>query len=186
MAWHMLHFSDLQRLAIPKQFLAFSDAYLESTEILCTNLCEREAETTYAHGAVILSLTFHGCELFLKAAILYRAPDEQFSGNSGHSLEHLNRRYTKLYPGRAWALDLPFRRDEMNFDGIDPRVADELKQLTRERDKSMPQDQLHRYPTDVQGQPWDAAFGFEPNSFRRDIMRIRVDFERVKRALPGG
>jgi hypothetical protein len=137
-------------------------------------------------SAAILSLTFHSCELFLKAAILHKVPTEQFSGSSDHNLEHLSKRYANLYPGKTWALDLPFRRHEPALDDLDPRVAEELKTFIRERGKAMPEDQLHRYPTDIQGQPWDGLFGFEPNSFRRDIARIKSDFERLKSEIQHG
>ena len=90
---------------------------------------------TYAHGAVILSLTFHGCELFLKAAILQKVPTEQFSGNTGHNLEHLSKRYANLFPGKAWALDLPFRHHPPELDGLDPRIAEELKTIIREQQR---------------------------------------------------
>ena len=186
MSWHMVHFSDLQRLTTPAQFFAFSEAYLESAESLCGNLCAKDAGMTYAHGAVILSLTFHSCELFLKAAILQKVPTEQFSGNTGHNLEHLSKRYANLFPGKAWALDLPFRRHPADLDGLDPRIAEELKTFVREREKAVPEDQLHRYPTNIQGQPWDVLLGFEPNSFRLESARIKCEFKRLKNELQHG
>lgn len=182
----MLHFGDLQRLSVPAQFIAFAEAYLESAESLCGKLCRDEAGSTYANGAVVMSLTFHGCELLLKAAILRKVPTEQFSGNSGHDLEHLRRRYANLYPGKAWTLDLPFGRESLDFAALDPRIAEELKTFIREQEKAFPEDQRHRYPTDIQGQPWDGAFGFEPHSFSREIARVRADFERVKNELVRG
>jgi len=58
------------------QFLAFSEAYLYSAANLCSILAASPSESTYPKGAVVLSLTFHGIELFLKAAILEKASDE--------------------------------------------------------------------------------------------------------------
>lgn len=92
----MLHFSDLQCMPIPEQLFAFSDAYLQSADILCATLCNSVDRATYAHGAVIMSLTFHALELFLKAAILQKAPMEVFGGRMGHDLDHLYKRYSDL------------------------------------------------------------------------------------------
>ena len=100
MHWRMLVFSDLQRLSVPAQFFAFSDAYLDSAVSLCDALCATSATVTYAHGAAVMSLTFHSIELFLKAAILQRSPGEQFSGSRGHNLDYLYQRYANLYPAK--------------------------------------------------------------------------------------
>src|SRR5437016_3266766 len=109
MPLQMLHFSDLQRLPVPKQFFAFSDAYLDSAESLCDALCTASKSATYAHGAAVMSLTFHSIELFLKAAILQKAPSEQFSGSGGHDLGQLYERYTQLNPDEGYAFDFPFK-----------------------------------------------------------------------------
>lgn len=182
----MLHLIDIQRLPIPAQFFAFAEANIESAEILCANLCANDAGVSYAHGAVILSLTFHSCELFLKGAILHKEPVEQFSGNTGHNLDHLSKRYTNLFPGKKWELDLPFRRDATDLNGLDPRIVEELKTSLLVREKAIPADQFLRYPTDIDGQPWDRLSGFEANSFLREIARIKCEFERLKRGIQSG
>ena len=166
MHWRMLVFSDLQRLSVPAQFFAFSDAYLDSAVSLCDALCATSATVTYAHGAAVMSLTFHSIELFLKAAILQRSPGEQFSGSRGHNLDHLYQRYANLYPGKAYTLDLPFKRQEPDIEGLDSRLAEELLAFIQQQEKAMPHDQMHRYPTDVNGHSWKTLLGFEPHSFR--------------------
>jgi hypothetical protein len=182
----MLVLSDLQLLPVPGQFFAFSDAYIDSAESLCNELCAASESTTYAHGAVVMSLTFHSIELFLKAAILQRAPSEQFSGNTGHDLGYLYRRYTNLYPGKAYELDLPFKREALDTEGLDPRLAEELLALIRQREKVMPEDQMHRYPTDVNVQPWKALLGFEPHSFQQILKQIKSDFVRIREQMERG
>jgi len=76
----MVLFSEIEALGKSLQFLAFSDAYLGSAEILCRAIADHPAESTYAKGAVIMYLTFHGTELFLKAAILEKDQTQQFKG----------------------------------------------------------------------------------------------------------
>lgn len=57
MTWHMVHFSEIGSLSVSLQFLAFSEAYFVSAGQLCSNLAAYPAESTYAKGAVVMSLT---------------------------------------------------------------------------------------------------------------------------------
>jgi hypothetical protein len=80
MTWNMLLFSEIEALPKSRQFLAYSDAYLGSAELLCHRIAASPAEATYAKGSVIMYLTFHGTELFLKAAILEKSQATSFRG----------------------------------------------------------------------------------------------------------
>lgn len=182
MHWHLLHFGDLQRKSVPEQLFAFADAYLESAGVLCERLCTEAEHSTYAHGAVIMSLTFHSQELFLKAAISLKAPDERY----GHDLDQLANRYSNLYPGKKYGLDVRFRCPAPDTDGMEPSVAAELLAYDRQRRKEMPENELHRYPISKKDRPWNAALGFEPNSFYSEIQRIKSDFARIRSHLLGG
>jgi hypothetical protein len=186
MPWHMFYFGDLQRKTIPDQLFAFAQANLDSADSLCATLCAKTAGATYAHGAVILSLTFHALELFLKAAILQKSPSEQFGGRSGHDLAQLSKRYSNLHHGKDMSFHIPFARELPDAHGLDPQVAKELIAYVREQDKKMPQDQLHRYPTSVNGETWNAALGFEPNSFRITIQQLQHDFADIKPRVQAG
>lgn len=186
MPWRMLHFSDLQRKSAPDQLFAFAHANLESAESLCVKLTAETAGATYAHGAVILSLTFHALELFLKAAILQKNPAEKFGGRSGHDLTHLSTRYANLHPGKEMSFHIPFTRQLPDTQGLNPEVAEELTAYVREQEKKMPEDQLHRYPIGIDGETWDAAFGFEPNSFLVTIQQLQRDFAAIKPRIQGG
>ena len=186
MNWHMLHFSGIQCKPLPEQLFSFADAYLESAETLCEKLCTDGDHATYAHGAVVMSLTFHSLELFIKGAILLKVPTEQFGGRSGHDLDHLMKRYKKLYPGKNLGFDVPFRRHLPETEGMDPRVAEELVSYVRKQSQDMPEDQLHRYPASLQGETWNAVLGFEPNSFLFTIQGIKKDLSKVKSLLQGG
>jgi len=179
MNWHMVHSSEIESLSASRQFLAFSDAYLTSAAHLCSHLAAAPAESTYTKGAVVLSLTFHGVELFLKAAILERAPTEQFSGNLGHNLQHLSRRYANLYPAKKFDLDIPFHAEEIDFASLDPAIAEELKTFIAEHERDTPIDQIHRYPRDTEGNPWEGIFAFEANSFSLVVVKVQQDIGRI-------
>lgn len=179
----MVHFSEIESLRASLQFLAFSEAYLESAGRLSVALAASPAESSYPRGAVVLSLTFHGIELFLKAAILEKVPNEQFSGNVGHDLDHLHKRYTNLYPGKKHALEVPFRDEEVILVNPDPRVLEELKLQIAEHKRATPADQLHRYPRDIEGNPWEGFFSFEASSFAAVIEGIQEDIARLKELI---
>jgi len=49
--------TDLASLSIPLQFLAFSDAYLDSASRLCTVLRRSSRKSNYARGSVVFYLT---------------------------------------------------------------------------------------------------------------------------------
>lgn len=173
----MLHFSDLQRKPVPEQLLSFADAYLESASVLCERVCTEPQHATYAHGAVIMSLTFHSLELFLKAAILRKVPAEKLAG---HDLELLEKRYSNLYPEKKHTFDIPFKRQAPDTQGLSPQIAEELLAYVRQQNKNMPEDQLHRYPISAQGETWNPPLGFEPHSFHRVIQGLKSDFARLK------
>jgi hypothetical protein len=180
MSWHMVHFSEIESLRAPLQFLAFSEAYLDSAARLCAFRAVSPKESSYSRGAVILSLTFHGIELFLKAAILEKAPKERFGGRTGHDLEHLYRRYANLYPEKKYVFEVPFRRGDIDFASLEPQLAEELRDFIAEREQTTLADQLHRYPRNNEGQPWQGFFSFEPNSFSLTISKVREDIARLR------
>lgn len=184
--YQMVHFSEIESLRASLQFLAFSEAYLYSAARLCADLSEFSEESTYPRGAVVLSLTFHGIELFLKAAILEKLPDEQFSGKFGHDLELLGKRYTNLYPGKKFVFEIPFRTEEAVLVDPDPRVVEELKLFITEHKRATPADQLNRYPRDIDGKPWDGIYAFEPNLFAADIAKAQQDVARLKDLIFNG
>lgn len=92
--------SKLMALTPPHQFARMALAYLDSAQSLC-QIMENDVDTaTYEKGAVVLFLTAHGLELFLKGAILHKSPQETFKH---HRIEELHNRYQTLYPQSPYA-----------------------------------------------------------------------------------
>lgn len=61
---------------------------------------------------------------------------------------------------------MPFRYEISEvIGGMAVNKLVELRTHIEERKKNVSKDQRHRYPTDVDGKPWDGAFGFEPTHF---------------------
>ncbi|MBA3018613.1 MAG: hypothetical protein KJ550_02260 [Proteobacteria bacterium] len=183
MNYQMVHFSEIGSLRASLQFFAFSEAYLYSAAHLCSALAASPSESTYPRGAVVLSLSFHGIELFLKAAILEKVPDEQFGGKSGHDLELLGKRYANLYPCKMFTFEIPFRTEEIDLVEPDPRVVEELKTFISEHKRATPTDQLNRYPIDTEGKPWNGIYSFEANSFLSVIVKAQQDVARLKELI---
>ena len=82
--WNLLLSDHLESLSPPEQFAKYSMAYLDSAERLCTLLSISYRKATYERGTVVLYLAMHAIELFLKGAIMRKAPHERFR----HNLEH--------------------------------------------------------------------------------------------------
>jgi hypothetical protein len=179
----MFTFSELQQKPVPEQLLAFSCAYLDSAELLCGKLCTDTAHANYAHGAAIMSLAFHSVELFLKGCVLKREPDEQFGGKSGHDLDSLSKRYSKLYPKREFQFEIPFRRNVPVAEGMAAEEFAELFAYVQEHSKKFSEDQRHRYPTGIDGKTWDGVFGFEPNSFLITLKELQNAYARIQLLL---
>ena len=186
MAYRMVHFSEIESLRASLQFLAFSEAYLYSAVNLCSTLAASPSESTYPRGAVVLSLSFHGIELFLKSAILEKVPGEQFAGKAGHDLESLGKRYAKLYPGKKFTFEIPFGTEEVDLVEPDPRVVEEMKTFIAEHKKVTPPDQLNRYPRDTAGNLWNGIYAFEPNTFLLVITKAQKDIARLKEFIFNG
>lgn len=177
MTWRKVAESDLASLSVPRQFLSFSDAYLDSASRLCTVLKRSTRKSNYARGCVVLFLTFHAIELFLKGAILERKPKERLID---HDIQVLSNRYNKLYRGRKYEFHAPFiSRDEAHLsDFFSPEDIEGVKLYIRESEKKNPLDQRHRYPRSRVGEPWDGAVGFEPESCLVDIKKLKANIAR--------
>jgi hypothetical protein len=167
MDYHMIGSWEIDNLPMPIQFVAFADAYLDSAARLRKVLSRSTRKRSYPRGAVVLFLTYHAVELFLKAAILHKYPAEGLH----HNVEHLHNRYRILYPGKRYELDIPFTTECLGFE---PSHIAEKKRM-------MPtQDKINRYPSNKKGESWDGIFGFEPDSFQLIIARLQNDFARLK------
>ena len=161
---------EIDQRPIPEQFRAFSEAYLDSAYRLCKILKISTRKRTYPRGAVVQFLTFHAVELFLKAAILNKYPNEGLH----HDLEHLKNRYKALYPGKKFNFDEQFK--PTSYLGFEPHEIEPVK---------IPQDQLNRYPINKDFEVWEGAIGFKPESFLMVIERLQSDFDRISEMIFG-
>lgn len=174
MTLRMVVESEIASLSMPRQFLIFSDAYLDSASHLCAVLKRSPRKLNYARSSVVLSLAFHAIELFLKAAILEKASQENVGS---HDVQALNKRYRKLYPGIPYVFRAPFiSRDQADFTDL---FSPEGMREFQDKRKKNPWDQRHRYPRNRQGQTWNGDVGFEPVSFLIDLKKLKIEIDRL-------
>lgn len=152
---------------IPLQFLSFSEAYLDSACRLCSVLKQSTQKRSYPRSAVVLYLTFHSVELFLKAAILNKSPNDPL----GHDIEKLSNRYRNFYPGKKFKFEIPFGTEYFGFEPPEKLPT------------PPPQDQTNRYPIDKKYKEWEGAFGFVPETFLTTLKVLQNDFVRIKKEI---
>lgn len=160
---------ELKHIDKPKQFIAFAKAYLESSSFLCSHLESATVEQVYPKACVILFLALHSIELFLKGAIINRLPDAKLH----HNVEILKRTYDDLYRGKQFFWDIPFK---MEYVGFDPGEIKDLK-------NDIPFDQIYRYPTTKQKEPWKVISGFDAALFGVNIENIKAVFLRLEKVI---
>lgn len=168
--WNLLLSDQLSGKSVPEQYAAYAVAYLDSAERLCALLSRSFRKASYERGTVVLYLAMHAVELFLKGAVLRKAPNEKF----GHDVQHIYNRYKALYPGKKYHFDLSFTR---NYQGVSRSEALNAKKLFP------PIDQLFRYPQDKSNKPWPGLYAFEANSFVAELRELGENFKRIHKEL---
>lgn len=163
--------SDVRNLPVSSRFIAYADAYSTAAIALCEQMTTTEEACTWPNASVVLMLSAHAVELFIKGAVLSRDDSALLEG---HDLERLGVEYHKRFPEAEFAWDIPFKT--INIGLPEAEMA-----LLR---KSNPQPSiLYRYPVEKGGKEWRGLYGFEPCSYRVVLKQMRDDFDRIKLLL---
>lgn len=158
---------------VHEQFFFLAKAFLESAGVLCERLISWPEELNFDRGRVVISVTYHAVELFLKAAVLRRKPEASLH----HNLEVLKSEYDELYHGERYQFEVPFGIKVLGFD------LEEVEKIKKDLRRRMPSDQLTRYPINKSKEIWPGVQGFEPEEFREIINRLELDFRRLETVL---
>jgi len=174
----MVFESDLASLTIPLKFVSLSDAYLDSASRLCTVLKRSPKKSNYVRGCVVLYLRDHAIELFLKGAILEREPNKKLLY---HDIQDLSKIYNDLYEQDEYEFHAPFisRKKGDLSEFYSPEDIEKVKNHIKKSEWKNPSEQRYRYPGNREGQPWDGAVGFEPESCLVDIKKLKADIARL-------
>jgi hypothetical protein len=104
--------SQIKHLSVPKRFIAYAHAYRDAAELACSKLLAEEGSASWASAAVILMLTAHATELFLKGMILARAAEAEIEH---HRINDLVQEYDRLYPEESLAWYAPMQTHYVGF-----------------------------------------------------------------------
>lgn len=165
--WNQLFSHSLTQSPQYQQYFNFAIAYLDSAQRLCNVLSRSTRKATYERGAVVLFLAHHALELFYKAAVLRKNPNERRS----HNLQKLRECYLKFYPEKCLQIPTLFYT---SYEECAKEHAARLQGLA-----SIPIDQLYRYPEAKNGKPWQIYDSFEAFSFSIELAGLRKSINLV-------
>lgn len=154
---------------VPNEFVKSAFAYLDAAEKLNGEMAAEKWPGDYRNAQVILWLTFHATELFLKGCIAKLDPT---GAVLGHTLPVLKTRLESL-TGKV-ELQLPF--DVEGSDGT-PEIEALIKNHLRTTHEQL------RYPTDQGGVPWSGLQGFSPQLFAGTLQNFKSEAGALKSRL---
>lgn len=173
MSYKMVVDSELVGLSIPARYLAYADAYRDGAASITEKMISDDAQATWPNAAVVLMLSVHAVELFLKGALFKKDPKANLHH---HNIEALYKLYCKSYDSPGFEFHMPFKTE---YPGMSET---EIAALMEER-KSPAPSVLYRYPTANGDTEWEGAFGFEASSFLPVLDQLRTDFSRLKKCF---
>ena len=150
---------------VAKEFVRASAAYIESAEKLNSIMANGEWSSNFQRGKVVMWLTFHAVELFLKGCIL---EVDSTAKVTGHTLPRLADLLRAKVPGIEF--DLPFETYALPGDQESEYLVAQYDRTAHER---------LRYPTNKDGAPWSGVHGFSADMFASTLASIRADCERI-------
>jgi len=182
-------YAEIQHLQEPEQLFAYADAYRSAAATICQQVTGTAARSTWPNAVVVLMLTAHAVELFLKAALLKRSPtaSERYTT---HRIDILSAKYRLQFPGPSFEWDIPFsssltveewiKQMKNEFPDLTEDETNEMREELIEKQKGRPAPSiLYRYPTDNSGTEWRGREGFEPHSFLFLLAQLENDFKRI-------
>ncbi|MEW6054292.1 MAG: hypothetical protein AB1552_10980 [Nitrospirota bacterium] len=150
----------IQHLDAPSLCLELGLAHLDASINLCKDMKAGALPDTFHHAKVIMSLAYHGVELFLKFGIGRR------NGGicpKGHSLRPLQTKYESLNPDPNLHFVIPFIPAYLGFSAadIEQKIQDE-----------QPFDQHLRYHLNLKGQSWPDIHGFDVETYVSEVTSL--------------
>jgi hypothetical protein len=153
---------------VPERFVAYAWAYLHAATRMCEAMKANPAQYKFPDASVVLLLSAHSVELFLKGAILRR--NSSF-GIVTHCLDKLKREYDRLYPDTHFRWEIPFGTE---YVGIPEHEAMALAK------EEVPPSIRFRYPTDQKKMAWSGIHGFTPSTFLHTLKQVNADYVRIE------
>ena len=134
----MITASELSDVPVPERLFAYADAYRNASSVVCSRIASDPESHGWPDAAVVLMLAAHAVELFLKAALLKRFPDEDV-WTHGHRLDDLSDTYRARFEEPIFDWDIPFQQGKYP----DEMTEEEVVALRKKRPEPSI---LYRYP----------------------------------------
>jgi hypothetical protein len=164
----MINSWELEGLENQALFHDLAIGYIDGSISLTRDMLANSFEDSFSHSRVILSLAYHGVELFLKGAICGKTSTPEIMGC--HDLKKLKKEYDRIFPSSEFELQIPFGYQYIGYD------AKNIEELVK---NEPPQDQTFRYYTNKKGNVWkgirseDGITAFLAESFLTTIQELR-------------
>jgi len=130
-----------------------------------------EKPVPWADASVVLMLSAHAAEMFLKGAIMYRKPE---ASNKTHNIDALADTYREIFPQPHFQWEIPFAVhlfENQEFRDKSSKVATGEPSIR------------YRYPVNNNGADWQGAFAFEPSMMAKSLLVLSEDFQRIEALL---
>ncbi len=173
MDYKMVVDSDLVNLSMPERYFAYAEAYGNAARALTHQMISDPEQSNWPNAAVVLMLSVHAVELFLKGAIFSKDTESKVNH---HDIDELADLYSKEFPDEKCAFSMPFKTEYL---GMSEAEIEVIKQQSKLPAPSV----LFRYPTASGKEEWKGAYGFEPNSFFSVIEGLLNDFAKLKKCF---
>lgn len=162
--------SELLELSIPDRFFKYSESYGNGAKALVEKMVSDNSQATWPNAAVVLMLSVHSVELFLKGAIF---KSDSKAKIAHHNIESLFEKYCQIYKEEKYYFDMPFKTEYLGMSEEEIEVLKENKRPTPSV--------LYRYPTETGEVEWEGAYGFEASSFSPVISCLLQDYQRLRK-----
>jgi hypothetical protein len=141
--------------------------FIEGAYHLCEQMVKDEFSRQYRSSRVLLHLTHHAIELFVKGAIMAATHEPP---RLTHRLEELIALYERIYPAAEFHFSVPFElNDERNQQELFPAVA--LPPIAVA--------ESFRYATSVDGSCFNDTEPFDPESYLEQLGELYTKFNRL-------
>lgn len=140
---------ELIHLSEYEEYFALAKSYINASHKLCQSIIDGSFDNTHTNSMVIMSLSCHSYELFLKGSIIYKSQNVTKS----HRVDQLIKQYNVLYPDNRDKLPHLFNVTNLT----------DKEELTEEGFQCF--DQSFRYTRDRKGNPWVGGQGFNASLY---------------------
>ncbi len=155
MNYKMVVDSDLLNLSIPERYFAYAEAYGNAARALTRQMISNSEQSNWPNAAVVLMLSVHAVELFLKGAIFSKDAEEKVNH---HDIDELAKLYSKEFPDEKCAFNMPFKTEYL---GMSEAEIEAIKQQLKSPASSI----LYRYPTASGKEEWKGVYGLSQTLF---------------------